>query len=82
MQTVPAKFKAVLDDFGASEVLDIRHGYSRWEVVLKRRSSRVELHRGWSLIWKALKLEVGDICLFKRSGLSRKFYLEVYKYHL
>ncbi|XP_017224669.1 uncharacterized protein LOC108200909 [Daucus carota subsp. sativus] len=67
--TIPVKFHGVLEDFGQCETLDIRHGDSRWSVMLKKRSKRAELHSGWNVLWKDLELKVRDICFFRRAGI-------------
>ncbi|KAL1827486.1 hypothetical protein ACET3Z_005898 [Daucus carota] len=77
--TIPVKFHGVLDDIGQCENLDIRHGESRWTVLLKKRMKRAELHSGWTLLRKELELKVGDICLFRRTGSKLKFFLDVYR---
>ena len=76
------KFQGVLEDFADCQSLDIRHGDSRWSVVLKKRSKRVELHSGWAVLWKELELDVGDICYFRRPGSKSKFFLDVYRSRL
>ncbi|WOG81556.1 hypothetical protein DCAR_0100707 [Daucus carota subsp. sativus] len=77
--TVPVKFKAATKNLGEAETLKIRHGQKSWNVVLKKRTNRVELHSGWSLLWKDLDLMTGDICVFNNAGSKLKFNLEVYK---
>ena len=78
-QTIPVKYHGVLEDYGHCENLDIRHGDSRWKVMLKKRSKRAELHSGWNVLSKDLELKVGDVCFFRRAGSNSKFFLDVYK---
>ncbi|KAL1816634.1 hypothetical protein ACET3Z_019208 [Daucus carota] len=77
--TVPVKFKAATKNIGEAGTLKIQHGERRWNVVLKKRTNRVELHRGWSVLWKDLDLMTGDICVFNNAGSKLKFNLEVYR---
>ncbi|WOH15535.1 hypothetical protein DCAR_0935077 [Daucus carota subsp. sativus] len=77
--TIPVKFKNATKNVVEGEALKIRHGLKSWNVVLKKRTNRVELLSGWSVLWKDLELMTGDICVFNNAGSKRKFNLEVYR---
>ncbi|WOH12423.1 hypothetical protein DCAR_0831927 [Daucus carota subsp. sativus] len=80
--TIPAKFKSLLSKIDCNGFIKIKHGNDSWNVLLKKRPNRVELHTGWTLLWKSLRLLPGDICVFRRAGSNFKFNCEVYRHHV
>lgn len=86
IQTIPAKFKSATDKFGDVETLNICHGTNSWNLILKKRTNKVELHSGWSVLWKELHLVAGDICVsrvqFQTIILSLKYIGIVFEMHV
>ena len=80
MQTIPSEFSNVSESWQEAETISVSHGRWNWNLLVRKRSGRVEILGGWSFLWKKLHLTVGDVCLFIPAGSKLIFQLEVYKF--
>ncbi|KAL1831324.1 hypothetical protein ACET3Z_000975 [Daucus carota] len=78
--TIPSEFSNVFESWQEAETISVSHGRWNWNLLVRKRSGRVEILGGWSFLWKKLHLTVGDVCLFIRAGSKLNFKLEVYKF--
>ncbi|KAL1815736.1 hypothetical protein ACET3Z_018310 [Daucus carota] len=80
MQTIPSEFSNVFESWQEAETISVSHGRWNWNLLVRKRSGRVEILGGWPFPWKKLHLTVGDVCLFIHAGSKLNFQLEVYKF--
>lgn len=80
MQTIPSEFSNVSESWQQAETIFVTHGRLNWNLLVRKRSGRVEILGGWPFLWKKLHLTVGDVCLFIPAGSKLIFQLEVYKF--
>ncbi|WOH04076.1 hypothetical protein DCAR_0623482 [Daucus carota subsp. sativus] len=62
--TIPSEFSNVSESWQQAETIFVTHGRLNWNLLVRKRSGRVEILGGWPFLWKKLHLTVGDVCLF------------------
>ncbi|KAL1809348.1 hypothetical protein ACET3Z_026338 [Daucus carota] len=75
--TVSRKFASMTNHWSALQKICVLHGGNVYNLLIRKRESRCEIHRGWCDLCKELELNSGDICVFYTSGSKFRFKLEV-----
>ncbi|WOH08821.1 hypothetical protein DCAR_0728270 [Daucus carota subsp. sativus] len=75
---VPAKYQNITASWQAFQFIEVTDGLNKWKIEVKKRNNMTELHRGWEVLWKDMKLKAGDTCVFESLGSNFKFNLRVF----
>ena len=69
-QDIPSFFKGLTDLWGKNDVINVSKGRRCWALAVKKRFDykRPSILDGWIEFRDALKLEVGDVCVFSMKG--------------
>ncbi|XP_017234101.1 uncharacterized protein LOC108208124 isoform X2 [Daucus carota subsp. sativus] len=77
---IPSFFKGLTDLWGKNDVINVSKGRRCWALAVKKRFDykRPSILDGWIEFRDALKLEVGDVCVFSMKGRNiREFSVQV-----
>ncbi|KAL1824013.1 hypothetical protein ACET3Z_010791 [Daucus carota] len=80
--TVSRKFLSMTKEWLDMQNISVSHDFKIYNLLIRKRDSRCEIHQGWSDMWKQLRLNTGDLCVFYTSGSKLRFRLEVYKSYM
>ena len=77
---IPCFFRGLTDLWGKNEIIKVSKGKRCQTLAIKKRGDykRPTIHYGWIESKNALKLEVGDVCVFGMKGRNiRQFDVQV-----
>lgn len=78
-QNISSRFRDLTDKWKDVDRIKVYHGSQSFRLQTKKRTGKVEIHKGWMQLRNNLKLSRNDICLFHKKESCRRYDLVIYR---